>query len=235
MKRAHEEDASSEDEEPPTKQIKPSDVLLDLEAGLTERDDISQQLMNAQKQYFTTYMEKLMNQLPMGKSVIEAVRKTGSENDFMYMYTAANTIIQSLLSVKQVKATNSMVDMIAGVMCRYIHEKVLTPMLQPVVHDEHLKRAFQAYQASVKQDEDAIELELRCVVHTIKQMLEKEKDTLKINHPIRAQVTQQMKAISDYVVTLLLSISTKPSESKTEVAETELEREEANFEVDILK
>lgn len=215
MKRDREDSSEeSDDEQPLPKHLKTTFVLEDLHRNLKEPDNINQQLMDTQQQYFTVYMEKLMNQIPMGKAVIDVVRKNNKSDDFIYMYTASKTIIQSLLTVKQTKATKAVVDMVAGVMCRCVHENFICPMLNPVLHDEHLKAAFHAYQNCVRKEEDDAELEMRCLLHTIHQLLEKEQDAITLPNPFKAQMTQQMKAISEYVVALLLSIS-KPCHAKT--------------------
>lgn len=214
MKRDYEEDDSAEEEEPPPKISRTHSILENLHKGLTETEDVNQQLIETQKQYFTVYLEKLMHQIPMGQSVIETIRKNGQKDDFMYMYTASKTIVQSLLSVKQTKATKAVVDMMAGVMCRYVHDRVISPMLVNVVGNEHLKQAYHAYQASVNKEDNEAELEMRCLLHTIHELLEKEHGCLKTVHPFTAQMTQQMKAISEYVVALLLSVS-KPSNEQS--------------------
>ncbi|GFT75886.1 uncharacterized protein NPIL_18961 [Nephila pilipes] len=148
----------------------------------------------------------------MGKAVIETVSKNGQSNNFMYMYTASKTIIQSVMSVKQSKATKSVVGMIARIACRYVHDKVVSPMLNNVVHNDHLKRAYQAYQDSGKKEENDVELEMRCLLHCIHEVLDRDEHCIKLVHPIHAQMTQQMKAISEYVVALLVSM-TDPKEN----------------------
>lgn len=205
MKRDHEE--SDNEDEPACKSGRTTYILEDLQRGLMDKDDINQQLVDTQKQYFAVYMEKLMNQIPMGKAVIDTVKKNSKTDDFIYMYTASKTIIQSLLTVKQTKATKAIVDMIAGITCRCVHENFICPTLRHVVQDQHLKAAFHAYQNCVKNDEDDAELEMRCLLHTIHQLLEKEQESITLPNPFKAQLTQQMKAISEYVVALLLSVS----------------------------
>ncbi|GFQ71497.1 uncharacterized protein TNCT_486621 [Trichonephila clavata] len=216
MKRNLEEE-ESDDECPPPKLARreETDILQDLRKGLTETDNdsINRELLETQKQYFIMYMEKLMHQIPMGKAVIETVRKNGQENNFMCMYAASKTIIQALMNVKQSKAIKSVVDMILGGACRYVHEKVVSPMLNNVVHHQHLKRAYQVYQSSVKTEENDAELEMRCLLHCIHEVLEREEQCVKLVHPFQAQMTQQMKAISEYVVALLVSVTDPKDDS----------------------
>lgn len=214
MKRDREVDKSElemEDETRPPKLVHTTEtnILKDLEKGLVEQDGdtLNQQLIETQKQYFTMYMEKLMSEIPMGKAIVESINKSGHENDFMYIYTASKTIVQSLMSVKKHKALKSILDMVAGIACRYMHCQVVTPMLRPMIEEEHLKNALQAYQANVKQEENDSEIELRCLLHTIHQILEENQHSIQLVNPFQAQMTQQMKAISVYVVTLLTSIS----------------------------
>ncbi|GFU98724.1 uncharacterized protein TNCV_298961 [Trichonephila clavipes] len=220
MKRNLEEDES--DEEYPSPKIsrhEETNILQDLQKGLTETDNdsINQELLDTQKQYFIMYMEKLMHQIPMGKAVIETVRKNGQENNFMCMYAASKTIIQALMNVKQSKAIKSVVDMIFGGACRYVHETVISPMLNKVVHNEHLKRAYQVYQNSIKKEENDAELEMRCLLHCIHEVLEREEHCIKLVHPFQAQMTQQMKAISEYVVALLVSVTDPKDTSQNEI------------------
>ncbi|GFQ71472.1 uncharacterized protein TNCT_395931 [Trichonephila clavata] len=115
MKRNLEEE-ESDDEYPSPKLARQegTDTLQDLQKGLreTDNDSINRERLDTQKQYFVMYMEKLMHQIPMGKGVIETVRKNGQENNFMCMYTATKTIIQALMNVKQSKAIKSVMDMI---------------------------------------------------------------------------------------------------------------------------
>lgn len=217
MKRPRDEDPpllESEDEEPLPKSTRTQEaaILQDLEQSLTKNNSnsLNQQLLETQKHYFTMYMEKLLHELPMGEAIMDAVRKNGHADDFVYMYTASKTIIQSMMSVKQYKAMKSIVDMFSGIMCRYVHDKVVTPMLKPVVQDEQLKEAYLAYQTSVQKEENNTELEMRCLLHTIYQNMEEDQQTVQLSSPFQTQLTQQMKAVSDYVVMLLFSISSKP-------------------------
>ncbi|GFY01352.1 uncharacterized protein TNCV_5078181 [Trichonephila clavipes] len=106
-----------------------------------------------------------MHQIPMGKAAIETVRKNGQENNFKCMYAASKTIIQALMNVKQSKVIKSVVDMIFGGACRYVHETVISPLLNNVVHNEPLKRAYHVYQSSVKKEEN--DAELRCLLYCI--------------------------------------------------------------------
>lgn len=209
MKRLREDSDLDEDSEETVvlKKTTPANVLEDLQRKLKEPDHVNEQLINTQKQYFTMYLEKLMHKIPLGKSVIETVRKNGDVDNFMYMYTASKTIIQSILLVKQTKATKAVVDMFASIACRYVHEKIITPMCAEYVQTEQLKRAYQAYQASMKAEEDDAELEMRCLLHTIHELLEKDVNVYKSVNPFKAQLTQQLKAVSDYTVALLTAIS----------------------------
>ncbi|GFW97215.1 uncharacterized protein TNCV_4784291 [Trichonephila clavipes] len=173
----------SDDEYPSPKiaRHEKTNILQDLHKGLTETDNdsINQELLDTQKQYFIMSMEKLMHQIPIGKAIIETVRKNGQKNNFMCMYTASKTIIQALMNVKQSKVIKSVVDMIFGGACRYVHETVISPMLNNVVHNEHLKRAYQVYQNSVKMEENDAELEIRCLLHCIYEVLEREEHCIK--------------------------------------------------------
>ncbi|GBN19725.1 hypothetical protein AVEN_261802-1 [Araneus ventricosus] len=175
---------------------------------MPDNEALNRQLMETQKQYYAMYLEKLMHAIPMGKAIIETIEKNGRAGDFNYMYTASKTIVQSLMTIQQSKAIKSIVDMVAGVMCRYMHERVIVPMLQTVVHNTQLRRAYQAYQASVNREENDAELEMRCLLHCIHEELEKEKDQcFNVVNPFKSQLTQHMKAVSEYVVALLVSVT----------------------------
>ena len=185
-------------------------ILKNLEKDLMETNNqsIDQQLAETQKHYFTMYMEKLMQEIPMGKAIVESVQKNGHGGDFVYMYTASKTIVQSIMSVNKHKALKSMMDMAANIMCRYMHDKVVSPMLSSTIHEEHLKIAFEAYQKNMTREENETELEMRCLLHTIHQVLEEDQHAIRLVNPFQVQMTQQMKAISEYVVTLLTYLST---------------------------
>ncbi|GFQ88156.1 uncharacterized protein TNCT_361751 [Trichonephila clavata] len=117
MKRNLEEEESDyEYPSPKLARREETNILQDLQKGLTEADNdsINRELLDTQNQYFIMYMEKLMHQIPMGKAVIETVRKNGQENNFMCMYAASKSIIQALMNVKQSKAIKSVMDMIFG-------------------------------------------------------------------------------------------------------------------------
>ncbi|GFR14667.1 uncharacterized protein TNCT_490091 [Trichonephila clavata] len=80
-------------------------------------------------------------------------------------------------------------------------------MLNNVVHHQHLKPAYQVYQSSVKTEENNAEQEMRCLLHCIHEVLEREQQCVKLVHPFQAQMTHQMKAISENVVALLVSVT----------------------------
>lgn len=189
-------------------------ILQDIQKGLLENtadlnNHISKQLFTTQKRYFTVYMEKLIKQIPMGSDLVNIVQSLGKENEFEYMFTAAKSIIQSQMKVKQTKACHTIFDMMYGLTFRYVHENLVSPALKSVATPQQLNSAYENYQKHANV-EDGSELELQCLIYCIQEMLENQ-ESIKVPNPLYSRITQQMKAMSEYVITILGSIS-KPKE-----------------------
>lgn len=215
MKRPHDGDDL---EEPSTSMpkldeiSKEANILQDLQTNLMKEDHIEKRLFETQKQYFTVYMEKLMHQIPMGKDLVNIIMR--GTNEFEYMFTAAKSVIQSQMRIKQIRAFHAVFDMVYSLVWRYVHEKVVSPTLTKVVSSKQLNMAYEKYQSCSKTEEDGSVIEMQCLLYCIQEMLENE-ETVKIPNPLYSRFTQQMKAMSEYVIALLISMS-KPEQSNIE-------------------
>lgn len=190
-----------------------ADILHDLHSRLLKDNDqlnnhISKQLLEAQKQYFSVYIQTVMDKIPMGRDLVKIVNEMGGGNEFEYTFTAATSIINSLMKVSQIKTFHAVFDMVYELIGKYAHEKVISPALGNVVPPDRLEMAFEAYQQYAKAEEDKSVLELQCLLYCIQEIMEKE-ETLQIPNPLYSRMTQQMKAVSEYVITLLVSLATK--------------------------
>lgn len=200
-------------------------ILQELQENLLKGDlnsSIEQRLFETQKQYFTVYMEKLMHKVPMGEDLVKIVK--GGANEFEYMFTAAKSVIQSQMRVKQIKAFHAVFDMVYSLMWRYVHEKVVSPTLDKVLSSAQLHRAYERYQACSKTEEEGSVVEMQCLLYCIQEMLESQ-EPVKIPNPLYSRFTQQMKAMSEYVITILVSLS-KPSVPEGVDTEAETSEEE---------
>lgn len=217
MKRRHESDNLEDEPEASIPRMEEEEVcqethiLQDLKTNLLKGGDlntsIEERLFETQKQYFTVYMEKLMHKVPMGEDLVKIIK--GGSNEFEYMFTAAKSVIQSQMRVKQIKAFHAVFDMVYGLMWRYVHEKVVSPTLEKVLNSRQLERAYEKYQECSKTEEEGSVVEMQCLLYCIQEMLESQ-EPVKIPNPLYSRFTQQMKAMSDYVITILVSLS-KPT------------------------
>lgn len=184
-------------------------ILKDLQANLLKgdlNDHMEKRLFETQKQYFTVYMERLMNKMPLGKELVNIISNRDGPNEFEYMFTAAKSLIQSQMRVKQIKAFHAVFDMVYGLVLRYVHEKVVSPALLKILSQKQLQSAYEKYQNCSDTDEDGTETEFQCLLYCIQEMLEN-KETVKIPNPLYSRFTQQMKAMSEYIIALLVSMS----------------------------
>lgn len=184
-------------------------ILKDLQANLLKgdlNDHMEKRLFETQKQYFTVYMERLMNKMPLGKELVDIISNRDGPNEFEYMFTAAKSLIQSQMRVKQIKAFHAVFDMVYGLVLRYVHEKVVSPALLKVLSQKQLQTAYEKYQNCSDTEEDGTETEFQCLLYCIQEMLEN-KETVKIPNPLYSRFTQQMKAMSEYIIALLVSMS----------------------------
>ena len=194
-------------------------ILQKLQENLKKgnlNDHISTRICETEKRYFTVYMEKLINKLPLGKDLANIIAEKAGANEFEYMFTAAKSVIQSQIRVKQIKTFHAVFDMVYGLVWRYVHKNIISPTLvnHQIVSAKQLQLAYENYQNCSKTEEDASTMELQCLLYCIQEMLENQ-ESVKIPNPYYSRLTQQMKAISEYVITLLVSMS-KPETSSTD-------------------
>lgn len=207
MKRGHEEEKGEEEG-----RREEETILQDLHNQLLKGDlnsQIEKRLFETQKEYFTVYMEKLMHKIPMGEDLVKIIQNQGSHHGFEYMFTAAKSVIQSQMRLKQIKAFHAVFDMVYGLMWRYVHEKVVSPTLQKVMSAQQLNGAYEKYQRCSNTEEEGPVMEMQCLLYCIQEMLESQ-EPVKIPNPLYSRFTQQMKAMSEYVIAILVGLS-KPS------------------------
>lgn len=220
MKRHHDSDV---DEDEPDVSIPRMDeggethILQDLQNNLLKGDlnaSIEKRLYETQRKYFTMYMEKLMQKVPMGEDLVKIIKK--GTDDFEYMFTAAKSVIQSQMRVKQIKAFHAVFDMVYSLMWRYVHEKVVSPTLEKIISLRQLNEAYDKYQSCSKTEEEGPVIEMQCLLYCIQETLESQ-EAVKIPNPLYSRFTQQMKAMSEYVITILVSLSKPPTEDDEEM------------------
>lgn len=208
MSPSGEEDPAAEEPQTLAREDEPH-ILQDLQAGLLKgnlNDSIERRLFETQKEYFTVYMEKLMCKIPMGQDLVKIIRNGEGSNGFEYTFTAAKSMIQSQMRVKQIRAFHAVFDMVYGLMWRYVHEKVVSPALRSVLSDEKLNLAYEKYQCCSKTEEEGSVVEMQCLLYCIQEVIENQ-EPVKIPNPLYSRFTQQMKAMSEYVIALLVSLS----------------------------
>ncbi|GBL90165.1 hypothetical protein AVEN_739-1 [Araneus ventricosus] len=164
----------------------------------------------------------------MGSQIVDIVKQidSGKEDSFLCMYTAAKNVIQSNMRVKQIKSFHAVFDMVYGLFWRYMHEKVVSPSLSKMIPPRQLKEAYDTYQKYIQKEEEGNEFELQCLLYCIQEEMERENPS-KIPNPLYSRLTQQMKAMSEYIITLLVSVSlpnvVKPSTETTPSVRAEQE------------
>lgn len=201
-------DADTEEE------IQEKDVLKHLQSNLKLNNNqfneyINKRLFQTQKQFFRVHLEKIMKEVPMGFEIVKIVKSLEKDCDgFEVMYTAAKTLVQSQTKVIYMKSFDAVFNMVHSLICRYVHEKLVTPVLlkQCNTSEEQLSRAFQVYQKHSQADDNKALLELQCLLYTIQEVLDKN-ETVKIPNPVVSRCTQQMKAVAEYVVSLMLTVT----------------------------
>lgn len=201
------------------------EILHDLQTGLTKSDDdlndhINEQLCHTQKQYYLAYMEKLLNQNPMGQEIVNIVKNMKKGNEFEYMFTAAKSVVQSQMKLKQIKALHAVSDMLSNLVFRYVHENVVVPALSKNSTSEHLKQAYFAYQKNSECTDDNT-LEIQCLLYTISNMQEKKEPT-KIVNPLYSNFTQKLNGLSQYIC-FLMRVKCLPPEENEEQEKKEYE------------
>lgn len=229
MKRCHEGEHKEEEtrtSKPRTEETESkgeNTILNDLKTNLLKGDlnsQIEKRLFETQKEYFTVYMEKLMHKIPMGEELVKIIQSRGSPHEFEYMFTAAKSVIQSQMQVKQIKAFHAVFDMVYSIMSRYVHEKVVSPTLEKVLSSKQLNLAYEKYQQCSNIEEDGSVIEMQCLLYCIQDMLESQ-EPVKITNPLYSRLTQQVKAMSEYVIALLVALAKPTTLSDDYKGETE--------------
>lgn len=161
------------------------------------------------RKYLITYMKKVIEKLPMSGEIIDASEKVTGGDEFLKMYSIAKTCVHSELQLKKLFAFNSIFDMISHLIGKGLHDHYVTPYLKFLVPKERLDVAYDSFRDALKSDDSNISTELHCVAYLIQNELAKE-TPLKIPNPIYNRFTQQLKAVSQYVTSLLSSLASKP-------------------------
>lgn len=161
------------------------------------------------RKYLITYMKKVIQKLPMSSEIIDASEKVTGGDEFLKMYSVAKTCVHSELQLKKLVAFNSIFDMISHLIGKGLHDHYVTPYLKSLVPQERLDVAYESFRDALKSDDSNISTELHCVAYLIQSEMEKH-TPLKIPNPIYNRFTQQLKAASQYVTSLLSSLASKP-------------------------
>ncbi|GIY73869.1 uncharacterized protein CEXT_54941 [Caerostris extrusa] len=78
-----------------------------------------------------------------------------------------------------------------------------------MIPPSQLDEAFNVYQKCCCAEEEGTMLELQCLLYCIQEQMNKH-ETCNVPNPLYGRLTQQMKAMSEYIITLLVSVS-KPN------------------------
>lgn len=213
MKRPHEQENPLE---PPNSKIKTEHLVKDTDVAVltqvkekltNESNYINEQMNKIREQYYMSYMEKVMESLPISKNIIESINDVpiGTEG-FLKMFSVAKMVVSSEIQLKKLKAFNSIYDMANKLIGRVIHDRYIIPLMKDYVSPRQLQNAFRAYDESLTSDDENQSLELQCIAYLIQTELEKQ-EPLKVPNPLFNRFTQQMKAISEYVTVLLSSVA----------------------------
>lgn len=229
MKHPHEE---INGEEPETSQPRMEEIetkiLQELQANLMKGNlnrQIEERLFQTQKNYYAKYIEKTMYEIPMGTEIMKIIQsfKEGENetefDEFEYMFTAAKSILQSEVRIKQINAIRAVFGMIYNLIGRYIHENVVSPSLNSILSKEQLKMAYEKYQHSAKPDEESAEVKMQSILYYVNEMLESHQ-AVKVPNPYYSQATQQIKAMCDYIIALLIAVA-KPRTEMPDVIITD--------------
>lgn len=186
-------------------------VLRDVRSHFQNDQDLSvdmdRQLRETRQNYYASYMKKVMEKLPMGKNILSTLREEVTDcgsSGFFKMFSAAKMVVHSEMQCKKLKAFNAVFDMVNGLVGRYVHDNLVAPALSGYVGESQLDGAFRAYRTALESEDD--QLELQCIAYLVQTEIEK-KEVLKVPHPMFNRFSQQMKAVSQYVIGLLAAAS----------------------------
>ncbi|KAF8796694.1 Per os infectivity factor 1 like protein [Argiope bruennichi] len=203
-----------------TDHVKESDVsvLKEIQDKLTnEGEHVNQQLNKVREQYYMSYMEKVMESLPLSKNILDSTGEIpkGKEG-FLKLFSAAKTVVYSEIQLKKLKAFNSIFDMVNRLVGKVIHNKYIIPFMSQYIPPQQLENAFASYQESLSSDDETKSLELQCITYLIQTELDKA-EPLKVPNPIFNRFTQQLKAMSEYITVLLSSVTMSNMDGKDEL------------------
>lgn len=210
MKRSH-DDQESSDPSPEAKRVRDSDVsvLLDLKDKYARvGSDMNEELERAKQTYLISYLKRAIKQLPMSEEIINASEVKDGYEGFLNMYSLAKTCVHMHIQIKKVAAFNAIYDMLNGLLGQMIHDRFVSHYFRGIIPEVQLQNALINYQEALKSDDNNINTELHCVAYLIQTEMDK-KEPLKVPNPMYNRLTQQMKAVSKYITTLLAGIATK--------------------------
>lgn len=170
--------------------------------------DITRQQREITQKYYKSYIKKLLEKIPIGKTILQVtdIDNIDDFQGFFRMFSAAKTVVHANMELKKRQAFNRIFDMLIGLVGRYVHDKVVSTMIAQYVTKEVADEAFYTYQRELASDDDSTALELQCVTYLIQTELEKD-SSFKVQHPIMNRFSQQAKALSSYVLSLLSAIA----------------------------
>ena len=205
-----ETDDESSFEESITDRVRETDkCVMDALKSKYEGERIDKDSELIKQKYLITYMKKVIEKLPMSQEIIDASADLTSGDEFLKMYSIAKTCVHSELHLKKLVAFNSIFDMASHLLGKGIHDHYIVPYLKNIVAEERLDAAYESFREALSSDDNNTSTELHCIAYLIQNEMEKNQP-LKIPNPIFNRFTQQVKAASQYVTTILSSLASKP-------------------------
>lgn len=183
--------------------------IMDALKNKYDGNRVDQESELIKRKYLVTYMKKVIQKLPMSGEIIDASEKVTGGDEFLKMYSVAKTCVHSELQLKKLFAFNSIFDMISHLIGKGLHDHYVTPYLKSLVPQERLDVAYESFRDALKSDDSNISTELHCVAYLIQGQLDKGK-SFQIPNPIYNRFTQQLKAASQYITSILSSLASKP-------------------------
>lgn len=183
--------------------------MMDALKNKYEGNRVDQESELIKRKYLITYMKKVIQKLPMSGEIIDASEKVKGGDEFLKMYSVAKTCVHSELQLKKLFAFNSIFDMISHLIGKGLHDHYVTPYLKSLVSQERLDAAYDSFRDALKSDDSNISTELHCVAYLIQGQIDKSQP-FRIPNPIYNRFTQQLKAASHYVTSILSSLASKP-------------------------
>lgn len=195
------------DDERETKRVKDSDmqVLQEMHEKLTQTgNEINAEMEAVKEKYYVSYFKKVLEKLPISNNIIDVSNIGDDHEGFIKTYTIAKTCVNAELQLKKIMAFNSIYDMLTGLAGKFVHDKYIVPNFDSFVSPDTLDRAYSAYQTQLAVQDDCSEL--HCISYLIQNEIDS-KEPLKVPNPIFNRFTQQMTAVSKYVIEILKSVA----------------------------